>query len=230
MDLSIIIPWRNDGGRRLEIFDWVMKRYHALFPGAQIILGIDDGEPFNRSKARNNAFRKVDRKYVLIGDADTVPFQENIMEGLTALVGTANWVIPYQTYFALTKESSDIILNSPYQDVLFAGLKHEFAFQSWAGQLLMRSDDFRKTGGYDERFENWGFEDEAFLMCLDAILGPHSRTRGNTYHLWHPRPAESVDVGKHDNPPNENLCNQYRELRNNRDGMLQYVDRRGSYI
>ena len=65
----------------------------------------------------------------------------------------------------------------------------DYQLQSWAGQLLMQTESFYKANGYDERFQGWGYEDNAFQYAMDTIVGEHSRVEaGWTAHIWHPEP------------------------------------------
>jgi mannosyltransferase OCH1-like enzyme len=53
-----------------------------------------------------------------------------------------------------------------------------------------------ETGGFDEGFRGWGWEDNAFAaMCETFGSGQHVlRMEGDAWHLWH---AAAPEVGKH---------------------------------
>ena len=53
------------------------------------------------------------------------------------------------------------------------------------GCAVIRRDCFDKVGGYDPRFEGWGYEDCALEKITDALWSDR-RVAGDLYHLWHP--------------------------------------------
>jgi hypothetical protein len=56
-----------------------------------------------------------------------------------------------------------------------------------AGAMLMISrENFYKAGGFDERFNGWGYEDNAFMLMCETTIGSYVETDNKAYHLWHP--------------------------------------------
>jgi hypothetical protein len=194
-ELSIVLPYRFKDARRERIFSWILKRYNSLFPEAEIIVSdSDEDKPFSRSQARNYGVDSVGSKYMLMADADTMPFRPFIEAALTSLYKGSSWVLPYgvKGYFNLRHPYSDAVLaQSP--DVFITPDKFEWIHQleSWAGQIVMRTESFYEVNGYDERFKGWGYEDNAFQKAMDTIVGPVERIEaGWTAHLWHPEPLD----------------------------------------
>lgn len=215
-DLSVLIPYREDGGRRDQIFEWILDRYAALMPDADICIGMDrKNHEFNRSAARNDAFEQADRRFLLIADADTIPEPDAITEGIQMILNGAPWVIPYGTYYNLSEEKSNEILRSePESAIVFEDKDCEHIINSTAGMLLMERSVFAWMGGYDERFIGWGYEDNAFQVALDTLLGPHQRVEsGRAIHLWHPAPE----------------TNRFKQpmIQHNRELYMHYMKQRG---
>lgn len=190
---SVIMPFTEGSSeRRKNIAAWVFARYTATWDVDQIeiIVGLDDSEPFNRSRARNGALQDVSSDVVLIADMDTAFDPHAIEEGIQMVrSGEAPWVIPYaeHQYYNLTHEYTDRLLQESPTDPIWQ-VSWDFKLLSWAGLLIARTDDVRKVGGYDERFQGWGWEDNAFRIVMDHHVGPHQRTvRGRALHLWHER-------------------------------------------
>ncbi len=193
-DLSIIIPYRFYDTRRNHIFEWILERYRLVYPEATVVVAdSDEDKRFSRSQSRNHGVDMANTKYILIADADTMSFRPFIEEGLRMMAeGEANWVIPYgqKGYYNLRHPYSDYVLSCK-PNVFITPDKFEWQHQllSWAGQLLMSTDSFYKVNGYDERFQGWGYEDNAFQHAMDTIVGGHSRVEaGWTAHIWHPEP------------------------------------------
>jgi hypothetical protein len=51
---------------------------------------------------------------------------------------------------------------------------------------------FHEIGGFDERFEGWGGEDEEFVDRL-RLAGPFTRYDEPLLHMYHPRPLMRID-------------------------------------
>jgi predicted glycosyltransferase involved in capsule biosynthesis len=189
-DLTIVIPFRAQSERRKEIFEWILSRYKILFSGSQIIVADSDPtKPFSRSQSRNVGVSSVKTEYVLIADADTIPFYPFIKLGYESLINGANWVIPYgkKGYFNLKKPYSDKVLSMSCDSFITPDLfEWDFQLESWAGQILMKTQCFHDVNGYDERFVGWGYEDNSFQKAMDTLVGPFTRIEsGWTAHIWH---------------------------------------------
>jgi predicted glycosyltransferase involved in capsule biosynthesis len=67
-------------------------------------------------------------------------------------------------------------------------LDQEYPFAN-SGVVGMLREAFEKVGGYDERFTDWGGDDDAMRAVLETLWAPATRI-GIAYHLWHPRTVE----------------------------------------
>lgn len=184
---SVVIPVSEPMSEyRRILLQWVIDRY-LVFPEATIILGEDDSQPFNRSRARNEGLRLVRDEIVLIADGDTAFDYTAVVDGITLLQSGAPWVIPYgdADYYNLTESYTKSILDNPIDPI--TNPDWDFRIKSWAGLLLARVEDCRTIGLYDENFVGWGWEDVAFRIKMDAHIGRHRRVEGRALHLWHPR-------------------------------------------
>lgn len=222
MNLSVVIPWdpRTKDEHRLMSLS-VIETNIQLIPGIEIKLGEDTSQPFNRSKARNNGVMQSSGDNILILDADTFIPVCSMLEA-EEILKFSNWVIPYNIYYNLNQTKT----HEAYEDLSVLSTEpvdgeYDHRILSWAGALMVSRENFDKVGGYDERFEGWGWEDVAFRVKLDNEVGHHSRCGSYVSHLWHPRPPE-IEFGNEFEKRNAKLFDkEYRRKYNWRDERTQ---------
>lgn len=216
-------PWR------WRACEWITHRYKRLLPHAELVFGVSESEPFNRSEARNNAFAKSTGDMLLVADADTLFNVGQIAKGITLIQECgAPWVIPYEgwtnaidpqshdvgRYYNLSQEATAYILETPPTSEIPEPPDPnmwEHKLTSWSGLLLMPRSAWEAAGGYDENFVGWSFEDTAFRFALDNRVGPHMRVTGPAgyvMHLWHPVTEEAC-FGQPYMEANRALCRRY---------------------
>lgn len=192
--VSVIVPYRPDGGYRQQAFEHVVSPSWEA-KGAEVIIespgeGRHPGD-FNHPRAINAAADRARGAVLIIADADTYWMPSDLPERLvTAVRGGAYWAMP-RRYAQLTVTQSRLIVKgrsiaSP--SGLLANAHWVGDSVSWAGMICVRADDFAAVGGYDERWEFWGADDVAFGLGMDALVGRHTRVEGACLHLWHPTP------------------------------------------
>jgi predicted glycosyltransferase involved in capsule biosynthesis len=191
METTIIVPFRSDNGPRQKIWDWVKTRYQNLYPKWDIIEYDTEEKPFNRGASRNEAVKQAKSKYIVLADADVVPVDyEYLHVAIDMLESGVNWVLPYDYYYNLNQQTTDLVLNESPNSIIdddpTKDMCEFWRIQSWAGLIVMRKQDFIQTGGYDPRFKGWGYEDNAFAIKNDALIGAYSRIEYPCIHLWHP--------------------------------------------
>lgn len=183
---SVVIPFRPNPNEpnRTESFLFVQDFWLHNFE-CEVVYGDSNTEQFNRSKARNDGVERAKYDNVILCDADTFCEKSNVAEAFSLMESTKRWVLPYMRYYRLSKPFSEHVIanridviNKPYYDI-------KFVKNSWSGVICLNKEMFDSVNGYNEDYQGWGYEDYEFKNKLDATVGPHSRTRGNSYHLWH---------------------------------------------
>lgn len=230
--ISVLIPWRTDDGQRDRVLDWILRRYALMWPEVQVVLGTNDDEPFNRSSARNNAAEQADGDVFVIADADTIvpDFGRLTWAAHAVDSGLAPWIVPYaeNQYFNLSMGATESLLGME-PDVPLAmnprfAIAWEHKITSWAGALVLTRSAFEAVGGYDERFNGWGYEDNSFRYAMDTLVGPHERLDGAAWHLWHPI-AEGTNFDQPHIKFNRELYERYTSAQGKPAYMRQVVAR-----
>lgn len=186
MKFSALIPYKADFGRRDLLWSYVLKRYKKLMPQIEICVGIDQHNPFCRSKAVNNAAKKASGDVFLIVDADVI-FEPELIEEIREQIPKHPWIASCKYGYLLTKEATDRLLGEGPQTKIQIKqediLQNVTIFGTFLNAVPRRL--FDDIGGFDERFIDWGGEDQAFARALETLCGPHFRLEGVNYHLWH---------------------------------------------
>lgn len=228
--ITLLVPFRSDGERRSETWNWLQEYWRYWLPGAELLVGHDGHFPFCKTAAVNDAFRRSGGDIIVILDADCY-IDAGVILGCAAQIRAARrlrrkmWFIPYRHFYRLTNQASRRVLNSYPQDPYrFSSPPplhdtEEASGQSvghWYGALIqvMPREAFIAAGGMDERFSGWGGEDISFMNAVDTLYAPHHTTRNQTLHMWHPHIGtlhiEREWVGQRGPGANNALAHRYQ--------------------
>lgn len=183
--IAVVIPWRPGQPDREHHHQLVRAHLQAILPDA-LYLDADSGhQPFSRAGSRNHGVRLASQAaadVVLLCDADTLPEPAPVHAAIQqATDGRLH--LPYTRYRSLTRAGTRAYLHGT--DPLRCPTDHD---HQWAtgGVLAITPQAWAQAGGMDERFCAWGFEDTAFRVAADTLLGPTVKHQGVIHHLWHP--------------------------------------------
>lgn len=177
----MLVPWRPGDPIREESWQ-VVRPYLKAFNWA-IFTGDKPG-PWSRAGSVNLAAKTAGKWDVaVIADADTVPEEAAIHNAVEWVCKTKGGARPHNNLWRLTPHGSKILaLRGPeamqrrYHTGTFLG----------GGLLVVHREGWEATGGFDEKFVEWGWEDSAFNTEL-LVKAAWDRLPGNAWHLWHPR-------------------------------------------
>lgn len=182
MKARIIVPRLADRGERDRLWAYCRRHWQTELPALEIFEGHHEGDgPFNRSAAINRA-AEGDWDFAVILDSDTILDAEQVIAGIEDAEETGCLVLPYKLRNMLSKAGTRRILGG------YRG--------SWESMIANRESNrvsccvivpralWDAVGGFDERFEGWGGEDEAFHLAC-AALGGVRRLDGANWHLHH---------------------------------------------
>jgi N-terminal domain of galactosyltransferase len=178
----IVIPYHDDGVRARSC-EYVCRQLRQLLPGIPLILADSGHEPFNRAASRNLGVRSAGpTELVVVCDADTVPDPVGLELALVA-ASRGGLHYPFSVVNYLTEAGTDLVLRGDVPDPT----RIEFSIPAaHGGCMVMCADLWREVGGQDERFEGWGYEDNAWYGKVRTQVGTPEHHRGVAWHLWHP--------------------------------------------
>jgi len=206
-NVSILIPYKPDSGIRDININWIKCFYETLFPEVEICIGISTENLFNRAKAINLAAIQATRDIFVIADGDIFYDPEVIKDSISHL-RQAPWVIPFRFIVRISKNNSREVVNSKPTwplDITENEIIHTSKYTYLGGLNVITREAFMSVGGFDERFNGWGGEDDAFGSAVNTMCGHYERLEHTIYHLWHP----SLDYSQN---PNGKKNLQIREL------------------
>lgn len=178
----IVVPWRDDG-YRARACQHVCDRLRAMLPGAGLGLYDSGHETFNRSASRNLGVKTAGQdEIVVVCDADTIPDPAGLRSALvTAPQGGLHY--PFTVVNYLTEAGTALVLQGEQPDPA----RIEFSLPSaHGGCMVMLASEWTRAGGMDERFTDWGFEDNAWWATVRDRVGHPTHHAGVAWHLWHP--------------------------------------------
>jgi hypothetical protein len=182
--VAAVIPWRGGQPDRERHHQTVRAHLRDLLPDAWHIDADSGHQPFSRAGSRNHGVRlaqDVGAEVVVLCDADTLPEREPLLAAIDG-AHDGRLHLPYTRYRSLTRRGlAQYRRGDPLMD---CEVDHD---HGWAtgGVLVIQPEAWWRAGGMDEAMVGWGFEDSAFRVAVDALLGPTVRHDGVIHHLWH---------------------------------------------
>lgn len=199
MRVSVVIPYRESPNRG-RLLDHVLARYRSILPDAEILTSDSGHEPFSRAASRNWGVRRAAGEVVVVGDADSVPDEEPLLEAIqdARQSGAVHW--PFDRCVYLTEQETELALEGkPFVPSRKKG-------NATGGLVVASRDTWIRIGGQDEKFRGWGGEDDAFHMMCRRTVGA-VRHEGLLVALWHPNPHR---FGEH-HAANRRRLDHYRK-------------------
>jgi len=215
--LSVLVPWRPQPSR-IDAFEALKAWYARHVPEAVIRTFDSDDELFNLSACRNIAIASIDdeNEVVIINDADTVPELGPLLAAVEAAATSGLVHLPYDRYHWLgAAGTAQFLAGTEPEDCEF-----ELVIGARSGVYVTTPKTWWSHGGQDERFRGWGFEDAAWYVAHETLLGEAPRRHpGAVYALHHEtqlREGPQYDL-------NAQLMDRYTASAESREAMAQLV-------
>lgn len=214
---TVLIPWRPQPSR-VPAFDAVVAWYRSAFGDVDIRTIDSEDEVFNLARCRNLGIGLIGEaeRVVVINDADTIPEREPLVAALAAAAVSGRVHLPYDEYRWLgATGSAQYASGVPLERAEF-----ELVRGACSGVYVTTPATWWAHGGQDESFRGWGFEDAAWHLAHETLLGEAPRRHpGRVYALHHvPAAREGVHY-----EANARLMDEYRAAAGDISAMRQLV-------
>lgn len=191
MKVVALVPRLADGGERDRLWRWCKRYWAEQLPDLLLVEGHDptDG-PFNRSAALNAA-AEGEWDVAVILDADTILDADPIRRGVEVAAETELLVLPFSDRCLVSRQGTRKILEGyrgPWGRFVTARQTPSDSYVYISGCQMVPRVLWDEIGGFDERFESYGGEDDAFHAASVALTGHDAREdrlEGTAWHLWH---------------------------------------------
>ena len=214
--VTVVVPWRP-APSRVPAFEFVLDWYRRYLPDFQVRTVDTDDDVFVLAACRNRGIAAVDPdEVVVVCDADTLPEPDALREAVGAARTSGLVHLPYTQYRWLGKEGdAQLRAGVPAEEC-----EHDLVIGACSGVYVTTPRTWESHGGQDERFRGWGFEDAAWYLAHEALLGaPPVRHEGRVYALHH---AAEVRAGAR-SEANAALMERYRAAAGDPVAMAQLV-------
>lgn len=187
--MRVAVPRRADKGHRDKLWRYCRSEWKQQFPDWDIVEGHHDKGPFNRSAAINSA-AQGEWDVLVIADSDVLAEHDALRDAVKAC-SDGRVHLPYRRRMLVSEIGTRRILRGQ-QGSWSAWATPDRNRNHCSSVVVLNRSLWDAVGHFDERFEGWGAEDDAFIVACDAVGGRHVRHAGNVWHLWHrPSPHRS---------------------------------------
>jgi hypothetical protein len=213
---------RRDGNRERDLtWAWVRRWWQEHFPEWGLFEGHHLEGPFNRSAAVNRAAGYADWQQeqpwdvLVIIDSDVIADPELVRQGVQLALESGRMVLPFDVRLDLNQRGSARVMGG-HQGNWRRFVQHTYTDMCSSVVIVSRAL-WDATGGFDEGFVGWGFEDNAFAAACETFGGgPPIKLHGDVWHFWHPTATE----GKRGTPShqrNRARADRYLAVRGDRE-------------
>jgi hypothetical protein len=161
----------------------------------------------------------------LIIDSDTVSNHDSVWEAIRYADQTGGLAVAHTQRHMMTERATKDILSGNRKTWKRGSMIERTWRDSVSCAIAIKRSTWDAIGGFDERFEGWGFEDTAFHFACETIIGlPIKKIPGDCYHLWHP-PSPETSRSSPTYLRNHILRRRYESVRWQPDRLLRLLGR-----
>lgn len=190
ISVSVVVPWYPQDVRRVAAWAWLQARWEQLRPDWEIVTAESKPGVFNTAEAINLGVTRASGDIVVVAYADTLI--DNIWLDAVPLLSDGLIMVPMVCGNLGRFPTTDLIALEPDTDAPspYANTVESRQTLTWTGVCAAPRSMF-ETIRFDERFDGWGHEGEAWLLAHET-LGASIHRVGAAIHLWHPDRPEGT--------------------------------------
>lgn len=190
--VDVLIPYRPSTPLRVRAYEIVRSYYADLFPDWNVIVCDDPtGGAFACGRAINAALSQARADVVVYQDADSLVHWPQLTRAVTAAADARPVMVKAFTDY---RRLSAAWRPTHWRDVMHPPDEYVEWRQSPVCAMGVTAVDrkaWRKIGGFDPRFDGWGYDDIALETLAGATIGI-DRIDGPLYHMHHERREEEA--------------------------------------
>lgn len=172
-----------DGHKDSRAQAHAINTWADILPGAEVIRGVNEDTPYNKSAALNAAAAQAMGDVLIVTDRDLIyPAARTAVHRIEK--GQAHWVMSDTVVRLGPNYTRRVERGAPLDRSLYRGDRTD-RYRSKGGVLVIPRSAWDTVGGMDTRYRGWGSEDTAIVRALQTLVGPGER-RGVQWHMWHP--------------------------------------------
>lgn len=222
---AILVPRRAGISDRDKLWAFARGWWLNDYPDWPVVEGHHDIGPFNRGAAINRAAADAgDWQVAVIIDADVLLDPIAVRAAVELAHLSNRMVLGYTERVHLTAKGTDKVLAGYKGDWRAPGMVVRELHDACSSCVVVSRTLWDEVGGFDERFEGWGWEDVAFRVACETFSGsPMVNIGGVCWHLHH-RPSHENNAREVTFQANKARGDRYREARWDATAMRAIID------
>lgn len=136
---------------------------------------------FNTAAARNHCIDQSPTEIVVINDADTIPDKSALIEAIEYVSQTGQTCLPYTRYNIVDHQATINYLDGQPINPRAC----QVYLPAVGGILVTTKAMWDQHNGQDERMFGWGYQDTAWHIAYETLIGKMHRIDGDIYSLSH---------------------------------------------
>jgi hypothetical protein len=190
MRVAVLVPRRPDGATRDRVWSFIADRWASEHPTWDVIEGLHETGPFNRSAAINTAAAAAGEFDVaIVADADSFVGADQSLAAVQTAMATGQITFAYDRFVYLAEEMSGRVIGG-HTGNWWSGVQWTMT-GTCSSMVVVPRALWDMVGGFDDGFVGWGMEDVAFSIAAHSAGGGGQRVHGDVWHLWHPTSPEN---------------------------------------
>lgn len=195
MTVSVLVPYRPDGGHRDLAWAWLQRWWASNHPQWQLVVGSCPDGPWVKAAAVADALARADGDLLVVADADV--WTDGVGLAVEAVRRGVAWAIPHGLVYRLDEQATTAVLGGAKPTPNMTGLERAPYMGVEGGGIVALTRDAYQTAPLDPRFTGWNNEDLSWALALRTLTGDGPwRGVHPLLHLYHPpAPRLNTHVG-----------------------------------